>query len=447
MSTTIDPTSMATQLATAYTQNAYTLLSTQSTAAQTTSAALSKLKTALTTFDSALASLSTSKGVKVLSASFDDTAYASATATNKAAAGTYSFFVEQIATRHQTSFAAVPSAAAASAGTLGLSIGGSSFDVDLSAADSDGDGAVSAAEIARAVNASGDNDGRIVASVLTVNGASTLVLTAAETGADGAITLDTSGVGDSALAGALGTEKLLVQGRDAVVWLGEQGSGVKVQQASNTFTGITGVTVSLSKAMDSGDTPVTLTVADDVSATADKIKSFVSAYNTLESLLDSLTANADASSGSAAGAFASDSGVLALKSRLGTLARQSVGGVRLADYGVSIARDGQMSLDTDKLETGLETNADGLNALFGSARAGSTSGVLGTMAELARSWKSADGLIANRQASVERTQKSISTRQTALDARYESLYQIYLKQFSKLQELQSSISNTTSLFD
>lgn len=445
MSTSFDPASTATQLATSYTQNAYKLLSTQSTAAQTTSSALSKLRTALTTFESALSSLSSSKGVKTLAASFDNTAYASATATSKAATGAYSFFVEQVATKHQTSFAALPDVSTAGAGSLALTIGGSNFGVDLSSADSDGDGKVTASEIARAINASSANDGRIVASVMSVNGQNRLVLTAAETGAAGAITLDASGVSDGALSGALSAEKLLVQGRDAVLWLGEQGSGVKIQQASNSFTGITGVTVNLTKAMASGDKPVTLNVGDDAAATADNVKSFINAYNTLESLLDGMTANAT-SSGTAAGPFASDSGVLALKSRLGNLLRQSVGGVRLADYGVSIARDGQMSLDQTKLEAGLKAKPEGLATLFGSARTGATSGVLGSLAELARSWKSADGQIASRMASVDRTQKSIAKRQEALDQRYESLYQIYLKQFTKLQELQNSMSNASSLF-
>ncbi|WP_164963663.1 flagellar filament capping protein FliD [Rubrivivax sp. JA1026] len=445
MTTSFDPSSMATQLATAYTQNAYKLLSTQSTAAQTTSSALSKLRTALTTFESALSSLSSSKGVKTLAASFDNTSHASATATSKAATGSYSFFVEQVATKHQTSFAALPDVSAAGAGTLSLSIGGSSFGVDLSAADSDGDGQVTASEIARAINTGGANAGRIVASVLNVNGQNRLVLTAAETGAAGAISLDASSVTDGALAGALSTEKLLVQGRDAVLWLGEQGSGVKIEQASNSFTGITGVTVNLTKAMASGDKPVTLTVADDLAATAENVKSFISAYNTLENLLDGMTANAT-SSGTAAGPFASDSGVLALKSRLGTLLRQTVDGVRLADYGVSIGRDGQMSLDQSKLETALKAKPEGLATVFGSARTGSTSGLLGSLAELTRSWKSADGQIANRMASVDRTQKSITKRQEALDTRYESLYQVYLKQFTKLQELQNSMSSTSSLF-
>lgn len=445
MTTSFDPSSMATQLATAYTQNAYKLLSTQSTAAQATTSALSKLRTALTSFESALSSLSSSKGVKTLAASFDNTSHASATATSKAATGAYSFFVEQVATKHQTSFAALPDVSAAGAGTLSLSIGGSSFGVDLSGADSDGDGQVTASEIARAINAGGANAGRIVASVLSVNGQNRLVLTAAETGAAGAIALDATGVTDGALAGALATEKLLVQGRDAVLWLGEQGSGVKIEQASNSFTGITGVTVNLTKAMASGDKPVTLTVGDDVAATADNVKSFISAYNTLESLLDGMTANAT-SSGTAAGPFASDSGVLALKSRLGSLLRQTVDGVRLADYGVSIGRDGQMSLDQSKLETALKAKPEGLATVFGSARAGSTSGLLGSLAELTRSWKSADGQIANRMASVDRTQKSITKRQEALDTRYESLYQVYLKQFTKLQELQNSMSSTSSLF-
>ncbi|MBK1616119.1 lateral flagellar hook-associated protein 2 [Rubrivivax gelatinosus] len=443
---TIEPTTLAQQLATSYTQNERTLLSTRSSAAQATSTALGKLKTALTTFDGVLSTLSSSKGVKALSASFATSGYASATATTQAAAGNYSFFVEQLATTHQTSFAAVPSVAVAGAGKLGLTVGSNHFEVDLAAADSDGDGQVSASEIARAVNASTDNGGKLVASVLTVGGQSQLVLTAGESGAAGAITLDTAALGSSALKTALGTEKLLVQGRDAVAWLGEQGSGVRIQQGSNTYTGISGVSVVFSKAMSSGDTPITLTVANDASATASNLKTFVDAYNTLEKLLDDMTANANASNGTSAGAFASDSAVLSLKNRLAALVRQNVGGVRLADYGVSIDRGGQMSIDQSKLEKGLAAKADGLNTLFGSARAGSSSGLLGSLSDLADRWRNADGQIAGRQTSIEKTQKSLTERQEALEIRYESMYQRYLKQFTKLQELQTTIGETSSLF-
>jgi flagellar hook-associated protein 2 len=54
---TIDPASMAQQLASAYVSGTQTLLSSQSTQAQSTSTALTKLQSALSAFNSALGSL------------------------------------------------------------------------------------------------------------------------------------------------------------------------------------------------------------------------------------------------------------------------------------------------------------------------------------------------------------------------------------------------------
>ncbi len=95
-----DPATMASSLATAYTQSAQDLLTAQSKAAQATSTALTKLQSALSTFTSALSSLSAKKGLTQYSATLSSsvgTATASATATP----GNYSFFVEQVATAHQ----------------------------------------------------------------------------------------------------------------------------------------------------------------------------------------------------------------------------------------------------------------------------------------------------------------------------------------------------------
>lgn len=440
-----DPSSMATTLATAYTQNAQTLLTTQTKAAQTTNTALTKLRSALSAFDTALTGLSSKSSVQQYAATFNTTGYATATASSTAQAGTYQVFVEQLASAHQVAYQDLPAVPVASGGPITVNLAnGSSFNVNLGAADTDGDGTLSQAEIARAVNQASGNGGKVTAMVVTVGGSSQMVLTSAQSGASGAITLDASALPNSTLKTALSTQKELTAANDAVVWLGNQGSGIKLQQATNTLTAIQGVTLNLTQKMATGAAPLTLTVGSDDSGTASNMKTFIDAYNTLEKTLDDLTVAGSATS--SAGAFASDSGVRALRNKLHSLVRQDFGGQRLMDFGVSIDRNGQMSVDNTKLNKALAANPDGLNKVFGKTGLTTSSGLLGGLDTYLDNWtNSASGQIKNRLDGVQKLQKSLTDRQTKLDSQYNVYYERYLAQFTQLQTLQSQMSQTTGL--
>lgn len=441
----INPTTNATQLATLYTQGAQSQINTQTKAAKATSDALTKLQTALNTFNTALTTLSSKSSVQQSSASFSGS-YATATATSSATAGTYSVFVEQVATAHQIAFQDLPAVSVDNGGPITVNLGnGNSFTVDLAAADQDGDGTLSQTEIARAINQAAGNGGQVTAGIVTVAGKTQMILTSGSTGLDGAITLDASGLPGGALQTALSSSQTLVAAQDATVWLGQQGTGIKLTQSSNTFTAIDGVTMTVTQAMSTGSSPMTLTVASDTSGTASNVKSFVDAYNALKSTLDSLTSNGDADNGVAAAALASDSGVRALQDHIKTALRQSFGGSTLMSFGVAADRDGNLSLDNDKLTKAVAAKPDALNTVFGKTSLTNSSGLLGSLGTYLKSWTdSSSGLIKNRQDTVQRTQKSLTTRQTKLDAQYDSYYQRYLKQFTALQALQAQMSQSTS---
>lgn len=443
----IDPSTMATSLATYYTQAAQSQIKTQTTKATNTSSALTKLKTALSTFDTALAGLSSvTKTVTQNSATFSS-AVGTATAKSSATPGTYSFFVEQLAAAHQVAYQDLPAIDVINGGPLVVQLGdGSNFSVDLQAADTNGDGSLSQSEIARAINIADNNGGKVSATVVTVGSQTQLVLSAGATGAAGAISLDTSGLPDSALKTALSGGTELVAAKDAVVWLGAKDTGIRMQQASNTFNAVDGVSMTFTQAMEAGSAPVTLTVANDTSATTKNVQSFVDAYNALGKVLRDLTASGDAEAGVSAAVFASDSGVRALRSRLSGIVRDSYNGLRLADFGVSISRDGTMSLDSSKLETKLAADPSALDGLFGKATAGSRSGLIGAMDTYLDGWlNSTSGQIKRRQETVQKMQATLTSRQTVLDARYDSAYARYLAQFTQLQTLTSKMGETTSL--
>lgn len=445
----IDPASMASQLANAYVSGTQQLLTTQSQRAQTQSTALSKLKSALSAFDTALAGLaSTTRGVVQRSATISGGggAITSASANSKAQAASHSLFVEQVATVHQVAFEDLPAVPVSLGGPLVVQLGdGTNFSVDLAMADQDGDGTLSHAEIARAVNLAEDNQGKVAASTVTSGGQTHLVFTAGASGEDGAFTLDTSGLPAGALKDALDGGRELTAAQDAVVWLGAQGTGIRLQQGSNTFTAIEGVTLTLAQPMASGSAPATVVVGNDNSATAEKLQSFVTAYNALEKALDELTTTGK--EGANAAAFSNDTGIRALRSRLSNALRTEVGDVRLMDFGITTSRDGSISLDRTKLDKALAAQPDKLDALFGSAGLVSSSGVLGALSAASDSWTdSSKGQIKRREDILQLTQKRISVRQDRLERQYESAYQRYLAQFTQLQTLQSQMSETSSLF-
>jgi len=443
----IDPASMASQLAAAYTQSAQSLLTSQNTAAQRTSSALTTLKSALSAFDSALTALSGSNGLRQFAATFDTSGIGTATASSRAQPGSYSFFVEQIATAHQIVFEDLPAVPVALGGPLAVQLSdGSSFNVDLVAADSNGDGSISQSEIARAINQAEDNKGKVTASVITAGGQTQLLLSAGQTGADHAITLDTSGLAPGALKDALDGGQQLVAAQDAIVWLGGQG-GVKLQQSSNTYTSVEGLNITFTRAMSTSEAPVTLSVAADATATAANVRKFVDAYNALEKSLDDLTRSGDPSAGVQSAAFASDTGVRSLRSRLSTIIRESFGGVSLLDLGVRADRSGSLSLDQAKLDKTLAADPEALEKAFGKASLTNNTGVLGAMNQYIDQWlNSSSGQIARRQSSIQIQQKSLAARQTRLDTQYDNFYERYLMQFTQLQALQDQMAQTSTLF-
>ncbi|MDY0747435.1 flagellar filament capping protein FliD [Paucibacter sp. R3-3] len=449
---TLDPATTAQQLATAYTQQTQSLLDTQTQAAQATTTGLTQLKSALDTFSSALAGLSTKKSLSQLGASFSNSAIGTATASAGALPGSYQMYVQQLATKNQVAFQDLPAIPVSAGGSLGVSLAnGTNFNVDLSSADTDGDGTLSQTEIARAINQASGNGGSLTAMVVSSGGTTQLMLSSGVSGAGGAISLDASSLPASGLKTALSAApNQLVAAQDAIVWMGAKDTGVKIQQGSNTLNVIDGVSINLTQAQGPSDAPVTFTVAKDDSGTQANVQKFVDAFNALQKTLNTLTANADPKNNTAAAAFASDSGVQSLKDRLASMVRNTYGGQSLRTLGISIDRDGVMTLDATKLNATLATKPAALDDFFGSTgssvTAGTGSALFGDLSKLADQWtNSASGQIKQRQDSVQTMQKSISDRQTRLDDQYNAAYARYLTQFTALQQLQSQLDQTTSM--
>lgn len=464
---TYDPTTTATALAQKFTSQMQTQLTTQTNDANATATALTQLGSAISTFQTALSSLAgLGKSVLAQSATLSDSTVASATAKASAAGGTYSLFVQTLATVGQVSYNKL-SDGATPGGTLKVNLANesvtpptstASFNVDLSAsADTDGDHKLSIREVAAAINRASGNTGLVSAGVVSVpytdsNGKpavdTRLVLTSKNTGVANTISLDASGVtGDATLKSGLSSRTMVTPAQDATVLLGGK-SGAPITQGSNTFTNIDGVSFTISRAQSSTENPITLTVANDASGTTANAQAFVDAYNKLKSTVDKMLDPGDPTSNKSAGAFAADAGVQSLQARLVDLLRPTVGGLSLATYGITATRDGTLQLDSGRLTKQLAANPNGFDQLMGSASVSKSSGVLGGLNTYLNLWSnSATGQIQRRTTANTKLQSDLSKRQTDLNDKYDAAYQRYLKQFSDLQTLQATMNNNVSIFD
>ena len=287
---------------------------------------------------------------------------------------------------------------------------------------------------------------------MTVNGVSKLVLTSTKTGADNAVTsIDVGGLNDPALQTDLSAKTVLTAASNAIVWIGGQ-NGTKIEQASNTITAIDNVSFTVTQAQAANAAPVTLTVAADKSGTAANVQAFLTAYNTLLGVMNTVTAAGDRSGtdGTAITANAAlygDSGVAALRDRLGTALRAATGGQSLINFGITAGRDGMLTLDAARLNRTVEANPGALDTLFGRTGLTTDSGVLGAMNKLVGSWtNAANGYLGARKEAATKQSSDVADRLVTVENQFNNAYKRYLAQFTALQQLQSAMTGTSNLF-
>ena len=465
-----DPTSTATALAQKTTAAAQQILTTQTGNASATASALIKLGSAISSFQTSLGSLAGfGKSMLAQSATFSDTTVGTASAKSTAATGSYSLFVDKLATASQVSYTPqdggpalgsmtitlAPPTTPAPPATPGPSTPATaSFTIDLSAADTDKTGSLSVREMAAAINTAPGNAGQVSAGVVTVNGVSQLVLTSKNTGAANAIWVNSAAVDASGNplvdAGSnpvpaynLGSRTEVTAAQDALIHYG----GAAITNASNTFNNIDGVSMTFTRAQGASEQPFTLTVGSNANGTVSNVQAFVDAYNKLKAAIDAMADPGDPANGKSAGAFAHDAGVKALQSRLVSLVRPT-GAMSLASYGIIAARDGTLTLDSARLNKQLSINPTGLDALIGSATITNPSGVAGSLNTYLNLWSSSTtGQIKQRSDATTKLQGALVQRQSDIDTQYNNAYARYLKQFTDLQSLQSTMNSNVSMFD
>tara|TARA_Y100001951_G_scaffold28589_1_gene22364 strand:+ start:18457 stop:19722 length:1266 start_codon:yes stop_codon:yes gene_type:complete len=392
--------------------------------------ALSSLDTALKSFKSAASGLKLAgSSMLVNSASYSQEGYATATVGSKAVAGSYDFFVQQLASKSQLALQGLQDGDLGS-GSLSIGQGSDTFSVDL--------GAVTTLdELAAAINGAADNSG-VKATLVRSNGQVNLVLTSETTGADQAISLTASG--NTAFENAVAARQELSVAKDAIVRLGGE-TGIELTSSSNTFANIIdGVSLTFSKAHQTGDTPLTIEIAQDQSATKEKAQTFVSAFNALMSSFDSLTASGGESG--SRGPLAGDASVRAIEGMLNQLVRTSFGGVSLTEFGIVADRGGKLTIDSARFEKAVAANPEGFEKLFTDK-----GNLLDTLDKnLAVYTSSAGGLLTNRKDTLNTQLRRVDQQFDNIQKQYDSYYARYLRQYTGLMQTMAAMEQTYGMF-
>ncbi len=191
-----------------------------------------------------------------------------------------------------------------------------------------------------------------------------LVLTSNATGATSSMKISVSG--DSTLSSLLSNDPAATQNLTQSVNAQSTSltvNGIPITSESNTISGaIQGVTLDVSTI---GATSVA--VAQNSSSVQAAVSSLVSAYNSLNGLLNSATAfNA---STKAAGPLIGDSGIQTIQSQLRQLLGTPVAGASqnlnsIGQLGITFQSDGSLALNTTTLQTAITNNYSSVGALF-----------------------------------------------------------------------------------
>ena len=284
--------------------------------------ALGTIKSTLGNLQGSLESLAKSATTPAYKATVPDGAGFTASTSTGAVAGSYQVEVVSLSQAQKLTSGAFQKDQAIGEGTLTLSWGDTSIDVEVGPENT-------LEDIAKAINTAAGGKG-VTASVITADDGQHLVLNAVDAGSAGAVRVGATGTGLSAFTwdGTSGGLDQTVEATDAVVRV----DGFERTSSSNSIADlIPGVTLTLTKA--AAGTKATLGVSQDNSGLRTNLQAFVAAYNATSNVLRSSSAYNASSNASAA--LTGDALVRGLQQQLRNLVSGNV--TDLKALGLSIA--------------------------------------------------------------------------------------------------------------
>lgn len=364
-------------------QQPLTAIQTKISSYNTKLSAYSTLKSGLSTFQTAVDKLATAAKFNAQTVTASDSNTISATADGTAVKGSYNVSVTQLATSQKLASAAYSSTTdiigtgkltisfgtytAADGGTpASFTANGSKSDIEIDITSSNN----TLAGIRDAINA---KNASVTASIVNDGSGNRLVITSKDTGEVNSLKIsvadndgnNTDSSGLSALAydplATSNSMSQLVAAKNALLNV----DGLNISKSSNTISDvIQGVTLTLKGVTSTANA---LSVDTDTTTVESSVKSFVDAYNSLNTSMRNLTKFVSAGS-SANGVLLGDSTarnmMVKLKSMLSASSPTATTYKTLSDIGVSMGSDGSLSLDSTKLQKAITNNVSDVAKLF-----------------------------------------------------------------------------------
>lgn len=369
-----------------------TLLQQQARDARSASAQLSSLGSTLSSLRTAAAALDTANEVASFTVSQSNTNAFTTTSDGSAQPGSYAISVTQLAKEQRTYSKAFSVASASTAlgmtGTFNLSVGsGTPKELTVSATDT-------LETISSRINGLGL---RLQASIFQeADGKFRVQVRGLDTGTSNAVHFGVSGTaadGSTPLGDPLGLTQTGTNADDGKTVQSAQNAimkidGFNVERGTNQITGaVSGLTFSLKDVTNATgtDAPVTLNVATDTGALIGKLQTFVSSFNTVVGSVNKL-----AGIGSTPAAIKSLSGDSTLRSILQDIrsAAQNSGPGQsgglysaMRDVGVTIQKDGTLSIDNDKLTKAIVADPTSVQKLLARPVSATDGGVMAEVRE------------------------------------------------------------------
>lgn len=223
-----------------------------------------------------------------------------------------------------------------------------------------------------------------------------------------------------------------------------QVNGIDVSSASNTLDNVVdGLTITLLKQTTAA---VDVTVAGDTAGIKTRITDFVTAYNELNNFLRQQTAyNADTK---VAGPLQGDASAVGLGNRLRSVLNEassaSASWARLADVGVTMGKDGALSVDNTKLDAAL-VNLPELEKLLATDGAdAASSGFMRRYKDLADAALASDGTFTTRNDSLQSRLRRNEQNQDHMQQRLDQIEARLRRQYTALDKTMSSMNGLAS---
>ena len=427
-----------------------TPISTQQTAYTAKLSAYATLKSSLSTFQTANTALNSADLFSATTATSSSSAF-SASTSGTVVAGKYTISVSQLAQAQtltsavQTSNSTALGDSSASSRTLSIKlVDGTSKDITLTSDQT------SLTGMRDAINSA---DAGVSASIIKVgDGSYRLSLTSSETGSDNAVSSITV-TGDNTLQGIIGydasassnamTESVTAQNAKLTV------NNVEIDNCDNTISdALEAITLNLN---DTTSGNQTLTIANDTSKAQSAIKTWVDAYNTLQDQFSTLTKYTAVDAGTSSqdssnGALLGDSTLRTIQTQLKSMltnAQSSSTYKTLAQIGITTdPTTGSLELDSDKLKTALNSDADGVKEMI--VGDGKTTGITTTIGTNLTSWLSSTGIVQAATDGVSKTLNNLTDQYNTMSTRIDDLIASYKAQFTQLDVTISSLNSTSS---